>query len=243
MVSTHTSSHPVPQARGGYATADAVYQQGINVLAAPVERLRAKYAEFQQRMVRAGGGGDLCLLDCLTGRGLLEEARPACGRWRLVVGRWQLRLLVGASCPEAGPLPSCLPASQPCSALPALALCRPAASSAKQRSRAWARPPRPSNPSASRWAGWAGGGRVLLRVALAAQAACWAALPASSARRPLTRRTAMLAGAAGWTFLWMTSLQPVAAPLHRHPLRSCSPAGAGSGQVVHEVAAVLTAIP
>lgn len=57
MVSTHTSSHPVPQARGGYATADAVYQQGINVLAAPVERLRAKYAEFQQRMVRAGGGG------------------------------------------------------------------------------------------------------------------------------------------------------------------------------------------
>lgn len=43
------------QARGGYATADAVYQQGINVLAAPVERLRAKYAEFQQRMVKHSG--------------------------------------------------------------------------------------------------------------------------------------------------------------------------------------------
>ncbi|PRW05791.1 mitotic checkpoint serine threonine- kinase BUB1 [Chlorella sorokiniana] len=40
------------EARGGYAKADAVYQQGINVLAAPVERLRAKYAEFQQRMAR-----------------------------------------------------------------------------------------------------------------------------------------------------------------------------------------------
>ena len=44
---------PRPQARGGYAKADAVYQQGINRLAAPVERLRAKYAEFQQRMVGA----------------------------------------------------------------------------------------------------------------------------------------------------------------------------------------------
>ena len=31
-----------------------MYQQGTNVLAAPVERLRAKYAEFQQRMVRGG---------------------------------------------------------------------------------------------------------------------------------------------------------------------------------------------
>ena len=32
-----------------------MYQQGINVLAAPVERLRAKYAEFQQRMVKHSG--------------------------------------------------------------------------------------------------------------------------------------------------------------------------------------------
>ncbi|KAL4440602.1 hypothetical protein ABPG75_003603 [Micractinium tetrahymenae] len=40
------------EARGGYAKADAVYQQGINRLAAPVERLRAKFAEFQQRMAR-----------------------------------------------------------------------------------------------------------------------------------------------------------------------------------------------
>lgn len=47
------------QARGGYATADAAYQQGINVLAAPLERLRAKYAEFQQRMVRGVGRGRL----------------------------------------------------------------------------------------------------------------------------------------------------------------------------------------
>lgn len=29
-----------------------MYQQGINRLAAPLDRLRAKYAEFQQRMVR-----------------------------------------------------------------------------------------------------------------------------------------------------------------------------------------------
>lgn len=40
------------EARGGYAKADAVYQQGIDRLAAPVERLRGKFAEFQQRMAR-----------------------------------------------------------------------------------------------------------------------------------------------------------------------------------------------
>lgn len=37
---------------GAYARADAAYQQGINRLAAPVDRLRAKYAEFQARMAR-----------------------------------------------------------------------------------------------------------------------------------------------------------------------------------------------
>ena len=49
---------PPPWTRGGrgnYARADSVYQHGINVLAAPVERLRAKYQEFQHRMV---GGWD-----------------------------------------------------------------------------------------------------------------------------------------------------------------------------------------
>lgn len=45
------------EARGGYAKADAVYQQGINMLAAPVDRLRAKFAEFQQRMVGGWVGG------------------------------------------------------------------------------------------------------------------------------------------------------------------------------------------
>ncbi|GAB4819517.1 hypothetical protein N2152v2_006563 [Parachlorella kessleri] len=38
--------------RGNYAKADAVYQQGINRLAAPVDRLKAKFAEFQQRMAK-----------------------------------------------------------------------------------------------------------------------------------------------------------------------------------------------
>ncbi len=38
--------------RGAYARADSMYQQGINKLAAPLERLRGKFQEFQQRMVR-----------------------------------------------------------------------------------------------------------------------------------------------------------------------------------------------
>ena len=44
------------ETRGAYAQADAVYQQGINRLAAPVDRLRAKFTEFQQRMVGGRGG-------------------------------------------------------------------------------------------------------------------------------------------------------------------------------------------
>ncbi|PSC71993.1 mitotic checkpoint serine threonine-kinase BUB1 [Micractinium conductrix] len=40
------------EARGGYAKADAVYQAGIARLAAPQDRLRAKFADFQQRMAR-----------------------------------------------------------------------------------------------------------------------------------------------------------------------------------------------
>ena len=46
------------EARGGYAAADALYQQGINRLAAPLDRLRAKYQEFQQRMVGAVRWGE-----------------------------------------------------------------------------------------------------------------------------------------------------------------------------------------
>ncbi len=42
-----------------------MYQQGINVLAAPVERLQAKYAEFQQRMVSGPGDGRLCCVALL----------------------------------------------------------------------------------------------------------------------------------------------------------------------------------
>ena len=38
--------------RGNYSGADNVYQQGINRLAAPQDRLRAKFDEFQHRMVR-----------------------------------------------------------------------------------------------------------------------------------------------------------------------------------------------
>jgi hypothetical protein len=47
------------ETRGAFAQADAVYQQGINRLAAPVDRLRAKFQEFQQRMVggHMGQGG------------------------------------------------------------------------------------------------------------------------------------------------------------------------------------------
>jgi hypothetical protein len=59
--------------RGNFSAADNVYQQGINRLAAPQDRLRAKFTEFQHRMARriqrkaqeqqasstyaAGGGG------------------------------------------------------------------------------------------------------------------------------------------------------------------------------------------
>lgn len=38
--------------RGNYTAADNVYQQGINRLADPVDRIRAKFDEFQHRMVR-----------------------------------------------------------------------------------------------------------------------------------------------------------------------------------------------
>ena len=65
------------ETRGAYAQADAVYQQGINRLAAPVDRLRAKFQEFQQRMVggwrggaaRAGsvGGAVFCVYVCMCG--------------------------------------------------------------------------------------------------------------------------------------------------------------------------------
>ena len=55
--------------RGNYAAADNVYQQGINRLATPMDRLKAKFDEFQHRMARriqrkaqeqtsALGGGD-----------------------------------------------------------------------------------------------------------------------------------------------------------------------------------------
>lgn len=37
--------------RGNYAKADSVYQQGINRLATPVDRLKGKFQEFQHRMV------------------------------------------------------------------------------------------------------------------------------------------------------------------------------------------------
>jgi hypothetical protein len=45
------------EAQGGYASADSAYQQGINRLAAPLDRLRAKFEEFQQRMVGAWVAG------------------------------------------------------------------------------------------------------------------------------------------------------------------------------------------
>ncbi|KAK9822716.1 hypothetical protein WJX81_007865 [Elliptochloris bilobata] len=38
--------------RGSYARADAVLQEGVRRLAHPVDRMRAKYQEFQQRMAR-----------------------------------------------------------------------------------------------------------------------------------------------------------------------------------------------
>ena len=38
--------------KGNYASADKVYQQGINRLAAPMDRLRSKFSDFQHRMAR-----------------------------------------------------------------------------------------------------------------------------------------------------------------------------------------------
>lgn len=129
---------------------------------------------------------------------------------------------------EAGPLPACA-AYQPAPPTLPPPACRRAASSARQQSRVWGRPPSLSTPSGSRWACWAAGGQAQPLEAPAAPAACWAAPPASSARQPPTQRTAMLAAAAaGWTSLWMTSLQAALLPRHRPP--SCSPAGAGGSQ-------------
>ncbi len=47
--------------RSNFAKADSVYQQGINRLANPVDRLKAKFQEFQHRMV-SGLGGARCRL-------------------------------------------------------------------------------------------------------------------------------------------------------------------------------------
>ena len=62
--------------RGNYAKADAVYQQGINRLAAPVDRLKAKFAEFQQRMVWISYHSNLCE-ERLRGWG----CSPSCVAW------------------------------------------------------------------------------------------------------------------------------------------------------------------
>ncbi len=60
--------------RGNYAKADAVYQQGMNRLAAPVDRLKAKFAEFQQRMVGLGCHSNLL-------KGLQEAVAAAQAVW------------------------------------------------------------------------------------------------------------------------------------------------------------------
>jgi hypothetical protein len=46
--------------RGAYARADAAYQQGLNRLAAPAERLRSKFLEFQARMVSVSSCSCCC---------------------------------------------------------------------------------------------------------------------------------------------------------------------------------------
>jgi hypothetical protein len=64
------------EARGAYARADSIYQQGVNRLAAPVDRLRGRYREFQERMV--GSAWESCLF--LSIEHLCSVFRPPAGK-------------------------------------------------------------------------------------------------------------------------------------------------------------------